>query len=206
MEAFLAEVQMMLPVLGFDFTRRKPTVASAKSPCDLSPVFVLKRVGIVAEAQEIEGEFVVLAGSTMRREVKASGEAQVPRHKQMLADGLLLDSDDPTTWRFREDAPFSSPSAAASMLMGSSINGRKHWKIKATGQTYAQWQDAKLAGADAFDAADHVDDDVPVVSDSVALRRGLPEHLHGKEGVLDRLCGGLGGPRTHVVESSHQTL
>ena len=45
MEAFLAEVQMILPVLGFDFTQPKPTSNQASSAKEKSPVFVLDKVG-----------------------------------------------------------------------------------------------------------------------------------------------------------------
>jgi hypothetical protein len=33
--------------------------------------------------------------------------------------------------------------------MARAANGRKNWVVEATGQTYAQWQEAKLASLDA---------------------------------------------------------
>jgi hypothetical protein len=160
MEAFLAEVQMILPVLGFDFTQPKPTVATARPTSEVSPVFLLKRVGVVARAQEIDGEFVVLSGSTMRKDTVSSGKAQVPKRNQLLADGILAASDDPKFLLLTEDVALASPSAAAGLLMGSSVNGRINWKVESTGQTYAEWQDAKLvASGVAMDAAADDDED-----------------------------------------------
>lgn len=56
---------------------------------------------------------------------------------------------------FSENVAFNSPSAAASVVMARASNGRKNWQLEATGETYAQWQDAKLtaSGADVADAA-----------------------------------------------------
>jgi len=163
MEAFLAEVQMILPVLGFDFTQPKPRVSSTKPTSDLSPVFVLKRVSIEARAQEVDGQFVVLAGSMVRKDTVASGKSRIPRRAQLVADGLLVSGDDPNTLLLAEDVAFGSPSAAASLIMGSSVNGRTNWKVGSTGATYADWQEAKLAAAGVSaeadgDADDHDDD------------------------------------------------
>jgi hypothetical protein len=159
MEAFLAEVQMILPVLGFDFTQPKPTVATARPTSEVSPVFLLKRVGVVARAQEIDGEFVVLSGSTMRKDTVSSGKAQVPKRNQLLADGILAASDDPKFLLLTEDVALASPSAAAGLLMGSSVNGRINWKVESTGQTYAEWQDVKLTASGVDLAAGDDEDD-----------------------------------------------
>jgi hypothetical protein len=42
---------------------------------------------------------------------------------------------------FYLSVPFSSPSAAASIIRGASTNGPKEWKVKGTEQTYAEWKD-----------------------------------------------------------------
>ncbi len=45
---------------------------------------------------------------------------------------------------FVEDVPFASPSAAAAVVYGGNMNGRAAWKLLSTGQSYGDWQDAKL--------------------------------------------------------------
>ncbi len=154
MEAFLAEVQMVLPVLGFDFTQPKPTSPGAKPAKDLSPFFVLHKVGAVAKAQEIDGQFVVFAGSTARKKGVPSWHSYKALREKVVADGSLVEGGDPAFLVFSEDVAFNSPSAAASVVMARASNGRKNWQLEATGQTYTAWQDAKLAalGADAVEA------------------------------------------------------
>lgn len=161
MEAFLAEVQMILPVLGLDFTQPKPTSAAAKPAKESSPIFVLNKVGASARAQEIDGQFVVFFGSTARRQGVPSWKSYKALREKLVADNSLVEGDDPTCLVFSEDVAFNSPSAAASVVMARASNGRKNWQLEATGQTYADWQDAKLAalGADAAAADDEDDDD-----------------------------------------------
>ncbi len=155
MEAFLAEVQMVLPVLGFDLTQPKPTSAGAKPAKETSPVFVLNKVGASARAQEIDGQFVVFMGSTARKRGVPSWNSYKALREKLVADNSLVDGDDPTCLVFSEDVAFNSPSAAASVVMARASNGRKNWQLEATCETYAQWQDAKLtaSGADVADAA-----------------------------------------------------
>lgn len=61
-----------------------------------------------------------------------------------------------------ENVAFNSPSAAGSVVLARASNGRVSCQVKTTGQTYAEWQDAKLLilGADVA-GADNEDDDGP---------------------------------------------
>jgi hypothetical protein len=70
MEFFLDQVQMVLPVLSFDFTQPRPGVGTREGASSASPVFELRKVGAVATAQEIDGQFVVMAGSMLRKAVR----------------------------------------------------------------------------------------------------------------------------------------
>jgi len=146
MEFFIEQVQMVLPVLGFDFTQPRLVAGAGGARSSASPVFELKQVGVVATAQEIDGQFVVFAGSTARKKGVPSWKSYRSLRDKVVADGSLLeDPADPTRLVFAEDTPFNSPSAAASVVMGRASNGHKSWKVKETGQTYGQWQEAKLA-------------------------------------------------------------
>ena len=161
MEAFLAEVQMILPVLGFDFTQPKPTSPGAKPAKESSPIFVLHKVGTHAKAQEIDGQFVLFAGSTARKKGVPSWQSYKALREKLVADMSLVEGDDPEYLVFSEDIAFNSPSAAAAVVLGRAANGRKNWRIEDTGQTYADWQDAKLmaSGAAADVSADDDDED-----------------------------------------------
>lgn len=109
------------------------------------PVFEmhLKKWGIVEHAQELDGEFVVLAGSRAR-----SGWLGVDhgygRLKNDLEEKGTIIAIDQATAESKEDQVFSSPSAAAAMIAGRSANGRIEWKIRGSGLTYGEWQERKI--------------------------------------------------------------
>jgi Domain of unknown function (DUF4357) len=57
-----------------------------------------------------------------------------------MTDGIL---------EFADDVAFTSPSAAAQAVMGTSRNGRADWIVEYTGQTYAKWQESEINKAQA---------------------------------------------------------
>jgi hypothetical protein len=65
MEAFLEQLQIVLPVLGVNAIRVRPTAASVPAASDVSPVFCLRnaKIGVDARAQQIGDEFTMLQGS-----------------------------------------------------------------------------------------------------------------------------------------------
>lgn len=161
MEYFIEQLRVVLPVLGVDvFRGRETRYPSGGVPMDAqevavepssSPVFHLHqtRRGIDARAQVIDGEFTVLAGSRVRATMpdrdnySASSarqyELRQAQHAQLVQDGSIEFSSDGAGWLTR-DVPFSSPSAAGAVCLGTvSINGRTAW-VRDDGQTYAQWE------------------------------------------------------------------
>ena len=154
MEFFLGQVQMVLPVLGFSFTQQlvatkpPPGVSTASVS---SPIFVMNPVGTSATAQEVDGNFIVFKNSTARKQGTASWttyKAAKGLRDQLVADGKIIDAGQEDLLVFAEDVPFSSPSSAAAVVYGGSQNGRIVWRVKDTGQTYAQWQEEKLASVE----------------------------------------------------------
>ncbi len=45
-----------------------------------------------------------------------------------------------------ENYAFKSPSAAAAVVNGRPSNGNAEWRIRASGKTYKDWEEEKLAG------------------------------------------------------------
>ncbi|GAA0683298.1 GIY-YIG nuclease family protein [Marinobacterium maritimum] len=149
MAFFIEQIRTILPVLGFDFLREPATKAKSEVPSagkpDASPVFELRlpKYNLYSKAQEMDGEFVVLAGSHAK--AKWTGDAHGYRnlHEQLCEDGVLqLDSSGLRV--FSQDYGFSAPSAAAAVIAGRRANGRAEWKVAATGQTYGDWQAAQV--------------------------------------------------------------
>lgn len=149
MEFFLEQIQTLLPVLGFDFLRPRPKVidAAAAEPefaasRVASPIFVgdVKKYGITARGQEIDGEFVVFKGSTARRAWEGVEVSYTKIFNDLVGRGVLRPAPDGRLNEFAEDYAFSSPSAAAAVVAGRPANGRIHWIVEGSKQTYGEWQ------------------------------------------------------------------
>lgn len=156
MEYFLDQIQTLLPVLGFDFLREQPrssadshaasAVIRATAPEAISPIFVceVKKHGLLARAQEIDGEFVVLEGSTARAEWEGIGGSYQALYYELVQQGLLVLSPDEKRRHFTRNQAFRSPSAAAAVVSGRSANGRIQWVTEQGGQTYGAWADDRV--------------------------------------------------------------
>ena len=153
MEYFLAQIQMILPVLGFTFAVPLPKiniVQNSESPDSVSPVFHFNYAGSNAEAQEVNDEFIIFEGSTARKaHTNSLAESYIQIREKLQREGKLIDSQNPDYWVFAQNVPFQSPSTAANIVGGASLNGRQHWKVKNTGESYAQWQDEQIKKAEA---------------------------------------------------------
>ncbi|TKR53271.1 GIY-YIG nuclease family protein [Allopusillimonas ginsengisoli] len=147
MAFFVEQIRTVLPVLGFDFLRAavrlpaKPNNASQAAPAE-SPRFRLKvpRSQQIATGQEVDGEFLVLAGSHARGAWEGTSGGYENLFKQLCDSGLLAEDADGSR-RFSEDYAFSSPSAAAAVVSGRSANGRKSWMVENSVLTYGAWQE-----------------------------------------------------------------
>ncbi|MCK6433524.1 MAG: GIY-YIG nuclease family protein [Burkholderiaceae bacterium] len=154
MEYFLEQIQTLLPVLGFDFLRappRKPKATATPETGDAargeSPVFIgdVKKYGITARGQEIDGEFVVFKGSKARRTWEGVEVSYTKLFHDLVARGILKPAADGQLNEFGEDYAFSSPSAAAAVVAGRPANGRIHWIVEGGRQTYGEWQAEKVS-------------------------------------------------------------
>jgi hypothetical protein len=146
MDYFLAQLRIVLPILGFDVfrpaeIRATPSARSGDVEFSFSPS------GASARARETGEGFVVLAGSTAR----ASGTGTFPSGYAALRDALLRDGRlvavDGGLLRFAVDVSFASPSAAAAIVAGRSATGPGEWKVIDTRQTYRDWKAAELEEA-----------------------------------------------------------
>ena len=147
MEVFLEQVQIVLPILGFDLFRKRNAAAAFESAVsDEVPLFVFSTSAAAATARESEDGFVVMAGSTARKAHSETFPAgYLALRQKLLSEGRLVEGDSPEHYRFATDVTFSSPSAAASIVSARSASGPLEWKIQGTGQTYRDWQAVRLA-------------------------------------------------------------
>ena len=149
MEQFIAQVKIVLPVLGVNLLRAvaRPSARPAGGDevagvvGDASPVFEmnLSQHGVLATAQEFDGEFTIHEGSQARNWF-GTGHIYQRLQEKLVADGTLVPSADASTLVFTRAYVFASPSGAAAMVTGRNANGRKEWKLQGSGKSYADWQ------------------------------------------------------------------
>ena len=151
MSYFLEQVRTVMPVLGFDFLRSRPTLVVVEptsretSGATMSPVFMMeiKKHGLSARAREVDGSFVVSKGSTSRDKWSSEHESYRALFDQLVMDGVLSSVINGARL-FSMDYAFSSPSAAAAVISGRPANGRTTWTAVDSGQTYGFWQEQQV--------------------------------------------------------------
>ena len=150
MEGFLEHVELMLPVIGFNFLRPKPTVKPTAEILDdtSSPTFTFSSGDAKATAKEVDGEFVVLKGSTATFEPRPSWTSYRDLRQQLVDEQKLVEVPDKGLLLFAEDVYLSSPSAGAAIVAAGNTNGRAAWKTIDTQQTYGDWHQSQLPDSD----------------------------------------------------------
>lgn len=150
MEYFITQVELILPVIGFDFLRA-PVRALSSLASDATPhsgaieLALIRRGGFEARAVELDGEVTVLAGSTATTKADYAHNTYASLREQLIQEGRLVQSANPDLLEFKDNVTFSSPSAAAAVVTNRNANGRIEWKLVNTGQTLKEWQDSQLA-------------------------------------------------------------
>ncbi|SET20925.1 protein of unknown function [Oceanicella actignis] len=108
------------------------------------------RKGLRAEAVMTDDAFVVRAGSTAAPTPRGGGRSGAAGYAalraQLAAEGVLAPDRDGRALRFAQDFAFSSPSAAASVIHGHKANGRIAWRLKGSGATLRQHEEAQTEG------------------------------------------------------------
>lgn len=142
MDYFVSQLQIVLPVLGVNAIRVKQPKQSRKFP-----VFHLRhKSGVDARAQEIDGEFTMLAGSAVVPFWHGVGNAESTRkaytsyrdqHGHLLANGSIVVENG--VGRLTRNVVFPSPSTAGAVALGRSCNGRREW-IDGAGKTFGEWE------------------------------------------------------------------
>lgn len=156
MEAFLENLLLVLPAVRVDiFIQRqrsaaaiKPSLPATLTPLIGSPRFVLtsKKHGLTAHAVVENGEFIVEAGSQARLEWagKEAVEMSSKRiHQELTKAGVLQPKG--THCVFTQAYAFTSPSAAADVVLGRSANGQEEWRTESGGMTYKAWEAQQLS-------------------------------------------------------------
>lgn len=157
MEAFLANLKVILPVVGLDLLKArskavaKPVIVAAaaapSSTLDPQAMFEIRhRSGVKAFALEEDGEFVVLAGSEALKNAAYVGNLGYGELKQeLITQGVLTPPDGREIYLFTRPYAFRSPSAAAAVVLDRNANGRREWKVIGSSLSYHEWQEEQAA-------------------------------------------------------------
>ena len=148
MEQFLANLRIILPVIGLDMLKPQPrAVTQTTKPVEERTTgdvqFEIRhKSGVQATAVEEDGEFIVLEGSEALTGTGYVQQSYGGLKEKLVDDGVLI-PDSKDKLRFAKPWPFKSPSAAAAVVLDRNSNGRLEWKVKGSKQSYHDWQQAQ---------------------------------------------------------------
>lgn len=135
---FLDEMLVIYPILGIDAFEIAASEPALPGGAD---ELVLDQRGGHGRGRETKDGFVVLAGSRARASEVTSAKPWLTDLRRKLTDRGVLIAEDGSL-RFTQDYRFTSPSAAAAVLVGGNANGRKAWKTS-DGRTLREVQEAQ---------------------------------------------------------------
>ncbi len=150
MEAFLANLKTILPVVGLELLKPQPKAAIATgTPVEArtagDTTFTINhKSGVQAMAVEDDGEFIVLEGSEALKDTGYARNSYAKLKQDLIEKGVLKSRQDLTRYEFSVSYAFSSPSAAGSVILDRNTNGRTRWFVEGTKQTYHEWQEANV--------------------------------------------------------------
>ncbi|WP_150526666.1 GIY-YIG nuclease family protein [Roseibium sediminis] len=149
MEQFLANLKIILPVIGLDMLKPQPRAVSetqkpvAERTSGEVQFEIRHKSGVTATAVEEDGEFIVLEGSEAVADAGYAHNSYAALKQKLIEDAVLVPSDGKLN--FSRPWSFSSPSAAASIVLDRNSNGRTDWKVKGEKKTYHDWQQTEAA-------------------------------------------------------------
>lgn len=150
MEQFLANLRIILPVIGLDMLKPQPrAVTQTAKPVEERTTgdvrFEIRhKSGVRATAVEEDGEFIVLEGSEALTGTGYVQHSYGALKEKLIADGILT-PDGIDKMRFSKPWSFTSPSAAAAVVLDRKSNGRTEWKVRGSRESYHDWQQAQAA-------------------------------------------------------------
>lgn len=123
MDEFIDNMRLILGVLGHKIL--DPSVYN-RNARNVSFFTLQERSGIKASGKPVSEGFAVLKGSRIAENVASSLPKSVIDKRQLLLDKGIVDEN----LTFTQDWIFTSPTLAAEIVVGYSINGRSAWKNK----------------------------------------------------------------------------
>lgn len=150
MEQFLANLKIILPVVGLDMLKPQPrAVTQTSTPVEQRTATefnfeIRHKSGVRAHAVEEDGEFVVLEGSQALKDTGYVQQSYGVLKENLVKQGVL-EANAEERYTFVKPYSFSSPSAAAAVVLDRNSNGLIEWKVKGEKRTYSDVKEARIA-------------------------------------------------------------
>lgn len=138
MEEFIEYIKMLVNTLGHKVFEEKREF----KPKNKQDIFFIKGArGAEGKGEPTSDGFVVFKGSKAAvSTVSSMTTSLITIRKRLIDDGVLVFIDE--NLEFPEDFIFSSPSTAASILLGRNANGLAEWKLN-DGRTLKEFEELK---------------------------------------------------------------
>ena len=129
---YLKEMLPLFPILGVTaFVKTETTTKDSASVIEYQFSSKTRGKTFKASGYETSNGFVVRKGSTTVLKLSSSAIGRLSAIRQELIDKKVLKAiPNSKGYKFTANYEFNSPSMAASVCMGSSVNGRIMWKDK----------------------------------------------------------------------------
>ncbi|WP_433790861.1 GIY-YIG nuclease family protein [Actinoplanes sp. CA-252034] len=140
MERFLAEILLLLPVLGvsdFQVVRNEIPSHSAGTDAAAGKRYSLKDATAKAEMLDTASGFLVLAGAEGPITEKTMTPSYESLRQRLKSSGVLKKEGEKMV--LVKDYVFKSPSAAASVITGASRSGNLYW-LDSNNKTLGEWR------------------------------------------------------------------
>ena len=143
MEYFLAQIKLILPVMGFNFLIQS-TVSSKsglvyKNKEEVHETYYIKTSTFKATMTETDQGYIIAKGSEAKRTLSNScTETYRNMRRKLVETQIMVENGDKLI--FAEDAVFNSPSAASNMILGRNSNGFTEW-VNKHGLTFKEVQE-----------------------------------------------------------------
>jgi predicted GIY-YIG superfamily endonuclease len=149
MEYFLDQIKLIFPVVNFMFLvpsvlKQSETNDISDQPITNNVIYIVKSKKVSAKLIETDKGYVVLSGSQSSKQTSSSiSEGWIKQRNKLIETGILTDGGE--FYIFKENAIFSSISAATAVVLGRQAAGPVEW-VDANGKTFKQNQEKKFEG------------------------------------------------------------
>jgi hypothetical protein len=143
MEYFLEQIELILPVMGFNFLISS-TISSKQESSNpenlvIHETYYIKTKTFNAKMIETDQGYIVAKGSQAKKTLSNScTDTYINMRRKLVETKIMVESGDDLI--FAEDTVFNSPSAASNMILGRNSNGFSEW-VNKDGLTFKEVQE-----------------------------------------------------------------